>query len=256
MKKTLCLLILAAAVIVCAFAAPSLALRASVERVMQSPKLTDASAYVIQSAGNTVQKLNALRDPNAVSIKLSPKEPFSASDQIDPLTAVLKELAALKELGAITQALYEPLCGAVSDALSVDLFCIIQPDQHLVFELYSIRFWNCDSRVILDAETGKVLTIHFCPIDRGLFVQEYGDVQGTRELDGWASYFGLKAEAPSFTTISPELFAQLENPDAPVRVGVMKCATLMDESGNCVDFGMLYDFSAPEIECYTWAPIE
>ena len=108
----------------------------------------------------------------------------------------------------------------------------------------------------MDAEAGKVLHLDYHPTESGLMHLEYGDTPGSSELDGWAAYLGLAAGDCSYSILSLDAIARLDNAAGRYRDAVLKEARLYDSSGAYVVFGLRYEFAGGFNESYSWGIIK
>lgn len=249
-KRTVLFFSLAAVVLALAFLAPIAALRAVVAGSLKTEKRMDASAYVITTDVNLLEKLASIPDPAVHTVILERNIGLNtlASD-------LRRELDTLQTLGAILEPVYNSLDAATYGEIYVDHVCMIRPSLDLVFDVYQINLWEIGGNVLVDAATGKVLLIHFSNLEDGLFELESGTDSGTGEVEGWAAYFDLNTETYTGPSPSADTVARLGRPFVGAREAVLKEARLRGTNGASVVFGLRYQFAEDGSERYTWGVI-
>lgn len=246
-KRGLFLIVLSAVLIVCAFLVPPLALHAAVSGSLQTPRLSDASAYTLAPAENTVEKLSAFTDRSVLTVAL---EPEATTEQLAP--RLRQELNSLQELHAIGQELCRALNAGTYEELGIERICMVQPEGLLLFEVYRLNLPSVGAEAVMDAATGRILNLSM--YDPRFFGTEHGDTIGMRELEGWAEYFGLTAQESTAAALSPDSQQRRESPYARIIVAVLKQARLTDDSGSSVQFGLQYEYTSGMNERCIWGP--
>ena len=242
-------LVPALALIAAAFAAPKLVLRASVRQMTRTPTLLDASAYTLTASENLVEKLACFNDPHMTSVQLGFEGEPDAVAQ-----ALRDELRTLYKLGAIPFEFYYPLYSASYEGVYIDRSCMIQPEQQLVFEIFAVHLLGANAMVLLDASSGRVLRLSYFMAVESLLPLEYGDGMGTKELEGWAKYYGLTLGEVTHTATGLDELQRLENPYAKYSTAVLKESRFTDGSGASVGFALSYQFREDMVEAYSWGP--
>ena len=248
-RKRILLLVSALALIAAAFAVPSLALRVSVRQMARTPTLLDASADTLTASENFVEKLACFNDPYAASVQIG----FEGEPNVIA-QALRDELHTLYKLGAIPFEFYHPIYSASYEGVYIDRTCMIQPELPLVFEVYTVHLLGANAMVLLDASSGKVLRLSYITAAESLLPLEYGDEPGTKELEGWAEYYGLSLGEITYTTTGLDELRRLDHPYAKCPMAVLKESRFTDSSGASVNFSLFYEFRENMEETYSWGP--
>lgn len=217
--------------IAAAFLAPPLALRAAVSDSLRTPKLSDASAYTLSPAENTVEKLSAFTDSSVLTV---PLEPETTAEQLAP--RLRQELDSLQALHAVGQELCDRLNAGTYEEFAFERLCVVLPEGRLLFEVYRLYLPGVGADAIMDAATGRILQLSI--YEPWFSDMEHGSTTGTQELDGWAEYFGLTAQESTDAALSEDALQWQESPYAGEGFAVLKQARLTDGSGNSVLFGL------------------
>lgn len=245
--KTILLFSLSFLLIAGAFLVPPVLLRNSITRSISKTSLADASAISLKPAENTVEKLVCLADSGATTVQLGSEE------NVERLSIILQEeLHALYAVGAIPQDVYTFLDEVLYGGFQADHFCVIQSEQHLMFEVILIHSSVVDAQFVFDYSTEKILGMNYGLYDNKLLALEYDESQAVRELTGWADYLDLKLGQITRTDLSfEELTMQLDSEAdrKPVR---LKQVILTDESGSGVPFFQTYTPGENVVENYSW----
>ena len=244
--KTILLFSLAVLLIVGTFAVPPMLLRGFISRSVNKPVLTEASMPDLELSGKIAEKLKSLMDPELTSVQLSKDD---NNEQL--LRSLHDTLGALRDSGAISQAVYDFLHTAISEGFDATRFCLIQPDRHLMFEVYSI---DCLQNVelVLDLSSEKILSIGFELPDKELLALEMDKTEADRELQGWADYLGMEPGLIRHSDFSPD---ELTESGELYDHVMLKEITLTDADGNAICFRQTYEFRNVVDSGYcTWQP--
>ena len=243
--KTILLFSLAVLLIAGSFAVPPMLLRGFISQAVNKPVLTEASMPDIELSGTIAEKLKSLVDPELTSVELS------RDDNNEQLLRSLHDtLGALRDSGAISQAVYVFLYTAISEGFDAARFCLIQPDRHLMFEVYSIHCLH-HVELVLDLSSEKILSIGFELPDKELLALEMDRTQADRELQGWADYLGMEPGLIRYSDFSPDEIAESEEMLDHV---MLKEITLIDADGNGICFRQTYESWNGDLGYCSWQP--
>ncbi len=244
--KTVLLLSLSVFLIVGAFVVPPLLLQRSVSQLVNKPVLTDASVPSVKLAEGIVEKLASFSDPDSTSVSLG------TETNDEQLTSVLhEELRSLYEAGALPQTAYDSLDASVDEGFIAERYCVIQPANHLMFEVFSVQIWGMDAQIIVDWSSLKILSINYSLFEVALLRLECDEEQASHEMQGWADYLGLTAGQFVLTERSIDEILSSGQYKDPV---ILKQCILTDETGASVLFGQSFTFGV-DTETYIWHPI-
>ena len=244
--KTILLFSLAVLLIVGTFAVPPMLLRGFISRSVNKPVLTEASMPDLELSGKIAEKLKSLMDPELTSVELS------RDDNNEQLLRSLHDtLGALRDSGAISQAVYDYLYTAISEGFDAARFCLIQPDQHLMFEVYSIHCMSGPAELLLDLSSEKILSVGFELSDKTLLALEMNEAQADRELQGWADYLGMEPGLIRHSEFSSDEIT--ESGELYDHV-MLKEITLTDADGNAICFRQTYESWNVDSGYCTWQP--
>ena len=245
--KTILLFVLAALLIAGAFVVPPVLLRSAVSQTMNKPFSIDTDVLNLRAAENTVEKLASFSDPEATAVSLRPET------DLEQLNRMLhRELRALYASDAIPQAVYGYLDAAANEDLAAERACVIQPEQHLMFEVYVIHIRSIDAQLLLDLSSEKLLGLRYYIFDMGLLDLEYEETQAIRELQGWADYLELNPGPIYRTDFSIQEIAQSAEPGNEETPIILKRMILTDNAGFSIPFGQSFALLDGIVESYTW----
>ena len=249
--KNLLALLLCLGILAAAFLLPGLSLRLQTRAALRATRRQDAADTLLDTAQvDLVKKLRLLDDPEATPFTIE----FDPAQRESIISTAMQELKLLGELGAVPKELGQ-LSELDSSIWGIDYLVFFVPETNVTADFYVLRLWDDLAEIVMDRETGKLLTLRLSSsMGGGLLLFEAGPESSQTMMNAWAEYYGLTLTGTLEGELSSALLRSRRNPSGPISSAWICIGTMADAGGSQVSFGMHYDFLSYGDSSLFWGP--